>query len=65
MSYNLVPQNFLSIPSKFFDWDDDLVTHVDNSSGINLFEDDEFVYVQAALPGVDPDDVEVTFDKGV
>lgn len=65
MSYNLIPQNFLNIPSKFFDWDDDLAIHTDGSSGIDLFEDDEFVYVQASLPGVDPDDVEVTFDKGV
>mgnify|MGYP000344849268 CR=1 FL=1 len=34
-------------------------------SGLSLSEDDKNVYVQASVPGVDPKDIEVTFDKGV
>jgi len=33
-------------------------------SGLSISEDDASVYVSAALPGVDPKDIEVTFDKG-
>ncbi|GAB4193282.1 MAG: hypothetical protein Tsb0015_15940 [Simkaniaceae bacterium] len=34
-------------------------------SGLSISEDDKFVYVEAALPGVSPEEVEVTFDKGI
>lgn len=44
-------------------WDWDLATNT--PSGLTISEDDRFVYVSANLPGVDPKDVEVTFDKGV
>lgn len=33
--------------------------------GLSLSEDEKNVYVEAAVPGVDPKDVEVTFEKGV
>lgn len=45
------------------DWDWDLATNT--PSGLSISEDDKYVYVAASLPGVDPKDVEVTFDKGV
>lgn len=32
-------------------------------SGGSLYEDDEAVYVEAAVPGVKPEDIHVTFDK--
>ena len=35
------------------------------SSGLTVSEDDKNVFVEAAIPGLDPDNVEVTFDKGV
>jgi len=35
------------------------------SSGLSVSEDDKHVYVEAAVPGIDPDKVEVTYDKGV
>jgi HSP20 family protein len=33
--------------------------------GLSISEDDQFVYVEAAVPGVDPDAVEMTFHNGV
>lgn len=35
------------------------------SSGLTVSEDEQHVYVEAAVPGVDPNTVEVTYDKGV
>lgn len=34
-------------------------------SGLSVSEDEKNVYVEAALPGVDPDTIDVTFDKGI
>ena len=33
--------------------------------GLSLAEDDKSVFVEASLPGIDPKDIEVTFDKGI
>lgn len=33
-------------------------------SGLSLSEDDKHVYIEAAIAGVDPEDLEVTFGKG-
>ena len=49
------------LPQIIDDWD--LTTNV--PTGLTISEDDKYVYVSASLPGVDPKDVEVTFDKGV
>jgi HSP20 family protein len=35
------------------------------ASDVTVSEDDQHVYVEAALPGVLPKDVEVTFDRGI
>ncbi len=34
-------------------------------NGLSVSEDEKNVYIEAAVPGIDPKDVEVTFDKGV
>ncbi len=34
-------------------------------SGLSVSEDEKSVYVEAALPGIDPKDIEVTFEKGI
>ena len=34
-------------------------------SGLTISEDTKNVYVEAALPGVDPKDVEITFERGI
>lgn len=36
----------------------------DENSGLSIYEDKNNVYVEAALPGLTTDDIEVTFEKG-
>lgn len=49
--------------SSWFDEDDWLLTKT-KYSGLTVSEDESFVYTEAALPGVDPEKIEVIFDKG-
>lgn len=68
MSRELIPRNFLE---NIWDFDDDLLSLFDTrstsglSSGLSVSEDDKHVYVEASVPGVDPDKIEVSYDKGV
>ena len=34
-------------------------------SGLSVSEDENHVFVEAALPGIKPDEIETTFDKGI
>jgi HSP20 family protein len=34
-------------------------------SGLSVSEDASNIYVEAALPGIKPEDIEITFDKGM
>lgn len=67
MAVSIVPKSFWTFPRfpSFFDEDEDMGMTLSSPSGISLSEDEKHVYVSAALPGVDPKDIEVTFDKGV
>lgn len=67
MSY-LVPKSywsspFLNVPSLLEDEDWGMLSNMPN--GLSLSEDDKSVYVECALPGLDPKEVEVTFERGV
>lgn len=58
------------LPRPFFSWDlNEFLEEEDyqlSSSGLNIYEDKNAVFVEAALPGISPnDEVEVTFDQGV
>lgn len=70
MSDDLVPKSFWSFPSfrlptfSEIDREEDWLTLPGFSNGLSVSEDEKNVYVSAALPGVDPDKIEVTFDKG-
>lgn len=70
MADDLVPRSFWSFPSfripSLRDWDneDDWLTLPGFSNGLTVSEDESKVYVSAAVPGVKPEEVEVTFDKG-
>ncbi|MDE2312050.1 MAG: Hsp20/alpha crystallin family protein [Patescibacteria group bacterium] len=66
MPFDLIPRSFLG-PSRWQNWLDDEADWSSflPSSGLTVSEDDKHVYVEAAVPGLDPDRVEVTFDKGV
>jgi len=64
----IVPKGLLMSPWFSADaeswWNDDLITS-NNNNGLSISEDDKNVYVKAAVPGVDPKEVEITFDKGI
>lgn len=68
MSYDLIPNRFLTfphiqVPSVWND-DDDWGVPSSSPSGLSISEDEKKVYVEAALPGIDPKNVEVTFHEG-
>jgi HSP20 family protein len=66
MALDIVPSRFWSFPTRWLNWDEDEDNMLTASpSGISISEDDKNVYVETALPGVKPEDVEITFDKGM
>ena len=65
MSYNILPGSFFRLPAQSWDEDEDWGITTTSSGGLTISEDEKYVYVQASLPGVDPKEIEVTFDKGV
>ncbi len=64
---NLVPRSFFDSPRFPSLWDDDsdFWGLTAQNSGLAISEDEKNVYVEAHIPGVDPNKVEVTFDKGM
>ncbi len=66
MAFDLMPRSFWNIPSRLpiFDEDEDWKSFLP-SSGLTVSEDDKSVYVEAAVPGLDPEKIDVTYDKGV
>lgn len=62
MRYDITPARLF--PFTTFWEDDDLSMASNNQGGLSISEDDIKVYVSAAIPGVDPKDVEITFEKG-
>lgn len=63
MSY-LVPKSFWSLPSLIEDDDWGLIGG-NASSGLSLSEDEKNIYAEASVPGVDPQDIDITFEKGI
>ncbi len=63
----LIPKKLLMSPwfDRNPDWwfDGDIITS--NNNGLAIAEDEKNVYVEAAVPGIDPKDIELTFEKGV
>lgn len=60
---SLSPFTSVRIPSL---WDDDLDIMPTSSQGnITVSEDDKHIYIEAAVPGVSPEDIDVTYDKGM
>lgn len=63
MALDLIPRNLLSFPS--FDlpsfWDDsDMILNSSTQGGLTIYEDDKKIYVEAAVPGLESKDIEVT-----
>lgn len=65
--FDLAPSWFWRTPelelAPFFE--DEELFPTRHISGLTVSEDDKNVYVEAAVPGIDPNNVEVTFDKGI
>lgn len=66
---DIAPRNIwrfptISVPS-FLEEVEDLLPTSNFLNGLSISEDEKNVYVEAAVPGIDPAEVEVTFDKGV
>ncbi len=51
--------------SSFFDDEDMWSVTQHGSGGLSISEDDAYVYIEAAVPGVAPDAVEMTFHNGI
>ena len=67
MAFELVPGKFMTFPGRLAELieDEDWSLSPHTPSGLSISEDDKFVYVEAAVPGVDPKNVEITFEKGM
>lgn len=68
MSVNIVPKKMLSFPSfslpSLWDEDEDWFMTPSTQSGLTVSEDDSKVYIEAAVPGIDPKNVEITYQDG-
>lgn len=69
---DLIPSDFLSFPRWRFSslWDELREDFEEMRTGMmlaprgmSIYEDDKNVFVEVSVPGVDPKDVDVTFDK--
>lgn len=71
MSRKLVPKSMWSFPSLRFPFslidenEEEWAQDFSDPSGLSVYEDENNVYIEAALPGIKPEDIETTFDKGV
>ena len=63
MSDSLIPKNFFNFASLSFSdvLDNDWLSVPSEKGGLSVYEDDKKVYVEAALPGIDPNDVDITY----
>src|SRR3989344_6451047 len=69
MTNDLTPQSLwrfpmISFPSFMEDFED-LQPTSNFLNGLSVSGDDKNIYIEAAVPGVDPKEVDVTFYKGV
>lgn len=63
---SLVPRSFFDFPRFPSLWDEEDFWSLSSvPSGLSVSEDDKHVYVEAQVPGVAPEKIEVTYDKGM
>lgn len=66
----MVPRSVWSFPrlrpfSLFEDFEDDWdLQEFSSLSGLSVSEDESYVYIEAALPGLSPEEVDMTYEKG-
>jgi len=66
MTVDIIPNPFWRFPitRPLWEEDDDMMHASSQGGGLSISEDEKYIYVEAAVPGIDPKDVEITFDKG-
>jgi HSP20 family protein len=64
MARSLLPQRLFSIPSIWEDEDWPFGLGFQDQSGLSISEDEKNVYVEAHVPGINPSDIDVTFQDG-
>jgi HSP20 family protein len=45
--------------------DEDVLHHFHETAGLTVCEDDKHIYVEAALPGMEPDEIEMSYENGL
>lgn len=69
MANDLIPRSFWRFPmtpfSSMMDEMEDLMPTSNLFNGLAVSEDDKNVYIEAAVPGVEGKDVDITFNKGI
>lgn len=66
MAFDIVPKRFLSFPTfpSFWDDEDDWITMPSTQTGLSVSEDEKHVYIETAVPGIDPNNIEVSYQDG-
>ena len=68
MAYDLIPGKLFSFPSvqipSIWNDDHDWLTSPNSPSGLSVSEDEGKIYIEASLPGIDPKNIEITFQDG-
>ncbi len=66
---DIIPRSFWRFPmlpvSSWLEDIEELLPTANLINGLSVSEDEKNIYVEAAVPGIDPKDIDVTFDKGV
>lgn len=69
MANDLLPRSFWRFPMipfpSLMEEMEELMPTSNLFNGLAVSEDDKNVYVEAAVPGIDPKDVDITFNKGI
>ena len=66
-----IPRDLWAFPSmrmpSLIDEVDELLplATAETTSALSISEDDKYIHIEAAVPGIEPDDVEVTYDRGM
>lgn len=61
---DIIPKSFWSFPTNSLLTDDDFFTSPTTGSDLSVSEDDNNVFIEANMPGLESDDIEVTYHKG-
>lgn len=65
MTFDLTPRDIFSFPNfRFPSLMDDAQDWITTSSGLSISEDENNVYIETALPGIEPNKIDITFHDG-